>query len=1141
MRSFNILVLLLVTSLAAAGDRVQSLAAPLPAATLDPAVFAEWVDGTERPIGAKEPGDKSRHPQWLIFTDQAAPGHSGLRFGDSRQPGPRHLRVGFKNAVAIGSALVRGGGKLSVLRSDVPYPGDLANDDHWIAAERLVQRTVGNQEVAESDFALWTLPAITKTRALRFSHNTDLADKTFAGFVGGVYLLPERVANLAPQARAIGSTNDKDAPRLTNETNEGENSWSNLALREGDRRHAVSDQHPEWVILVWPTPVTLRGVGAFHPGFAGAEAQVYVGPAEAHPREAADGAWKTVKSFAGLKNRYPSLLPIDWLDFGADVKTRAVRLRITTPLPEGGHPHVVGHPRQGKRVWLGDLIAVRSLDNDKLSTAILPAAAESERPPIPIRFSMPEDGFATVVIDDQAGKRVRNLLADTFFKKGDHIVGWDGSDDLGRDVEAAKHGHYSIPTQFVSPGEYQVRGLWRKPVHIKYEMGIYTAGDPPWETGDKAGGWLANHSPPSAVLYVPDVPDKGPSMLIGSYVSEGTAGLAWVDLEGRRWKGQNWVGGNWTGAPFLARDAGLRRVAEHYAYVASAWSSGKTDKTKPLGEIRITGLTPKQDVPVIVHPFTPRFPRTEHMDWNTHIGGMAAHDGIVAVSLTGIDRILLVDALAGKVLGEHEVKSPRGLAFDRGGKLLALSDSSLVRLPVDGGKIGPSETLIEKLQDPQGITLDAKGNIAIAEHGDSHQVKLFDPQGKLLSVFGKAGAPRAGAYDPLHMNHPRGLSFDAQGRLWAAEEDEQPKRVSVWDASGALAKAFYGPAEYAGGGSVDPLDANKLYYHGMEFTLDRSRGTSELARVFYRQRETDLKLAFRSGTPETAVSVDGRRYFHNSFNSNPTGGHSTAFIFADRDGVAVPVAACGRASDWDVLRQEQFKSLWPAGANPKEFKNAKPAVFLWSDRNDDGRVQPDEVAIQAGSSGGVTVLRDLAFAVARFDGKAGRWPTQGFTAKGTPKYDMSRFTSFVEGAQNPPSSGGDQVLAGPDGWSIHTTAPKPFKAFGIGGAKNGEPMWTYPSMWPGLHASHSAPPPEGPGVIIGHTRLLGDFIHPKGSEPMWLLNGNHGPIYVFTADGLFVAELFHDMRLGKQWKMPRAEAGMLLDDLTPATRTSGRT
>jgi hypothetical protein len=43
---------------------------------------------------------------------------------------------------------------------------------------------------------------------------------------------------------------------------------------------------------------------------------------------------------------------------------------------------------------------------------------------------------------------------------------------------------------------------------------------------------------------------------------------------------------------------------------------------------------------------------------------------------------------------------------------------------------------------------------------------------------------------------------------------------------------------------------------------------------------------------------------------------------------------------------------------------------------------------------------------------------------------------------------------------------------------------------------------------------------------MFCVNGNQGNLYVFTADGLFVAELFHDIRNRPNWAMPRAERGM---------------
>ncbi len=49
---------------------------------------------------------------------------------------------------------------------------------------------------------------------------------------------------------------------------------------------------------------------------------------------------------------------------------------------------------------------------------------------------------------------------------------------------------------------------------------------------------------------------------------------------------------------------------------------------------------------------------------------------------------------------------------------------------------------------------------------------------------------------------------------------------------------------------------------------------------------------------------------------------------------------------------------------------------------------------------------------------------------------------------------------------------------------------------------------------------------------MWAVNGNQGNIYLFTADGFFVAELFRDVRVGKSWSMPIARRRMLLNDVS---------
>jgi hypothetical protein len=170
---------------------------------------------------------------------------------------------------------------------------------------------------------------------------------------------------------------------------------------------------------------------------------------------------------------------------------------------------------------------------------------------------------------------------------------------------------------------------------------------------------------------------------------------------------------------------------------------------------------------------------------------------------------------------------------------------------------------------------------------------------------------------------------------------------------------------------------------------------------------------------------------------------------------------------------------------------------------------------------------------AGFDGRAVRLAATGFTDCGAPLYELTAPEVLAEGAQRPVSSGGDQALANPSGWTIMTNAPEPYSAYGLGGVLRGEPRWSYPSLWPGLHASHEAAVPDRPGMIVGHTRLLGGWVRPRGEGgPMFCINGNMGNMYLLTADGLFVGTLFHDIRLRPNWAMPAATRGMDVTDVS---------
>ncbi len=780
--------------------------------------------------------------------------------------------------------------------------------------------------------------------------------------------------------------------------------------------------------------------------------------------------------------------------------------------------------------------------------------------PIPITVKLKEPGFVTLVIEDSEGRRVRNLISETPLPAGTNTLYWDGLDDLRRDGNAASHGVYHIPGSLVAPGSYTVRGLRRKAVDLVYEFTVYNPGAPPWHTAERTSEWLTNHTPPGTICFIPagaapvraGQTDAPAQVLIGSYVAEGGSGLAWVDLDGHKRYGQMWVGGVWTGAELIARDTGDKALPGVYAYVASSWKGDKYNDNQ--SELRLHKLV--NDTQRLAAPRDQRFgtgedPAVLKPTWKfpagvkAEIGGLAARNGLVLVSLTAMDALLVVDVAQAKTLGTMHLPAPRGLAFDASGQLLAVSGKQVVRLtlpPADklGQELAPVVLVAAGIQEPQQIALDAACNLYVTDRGASNQVKVFTPDGKPLRAIGTAGIAQAGPYDPTLMHNPKGLAVDDRAQLWVAEDDFQPKRVSVWSLDGKLLRAFYGPPIYGGGGVLDPQDKTLFHLGGMTFKLDWATGESRLTGIRYRPGPKDFQLPrgpHADGPPDTPIYTGGRTYYTNCFSSSPTGGTPVVCLWRDQRGVAVPAAAFGRAEVWEWLKDDAFKGRIPADPKrplkPGQAPSLTDVIFVWSDVNGDGVGQPEEVTLQRGTvASGVTVAPDLSLVT----GKAVRYAPQRFTPAGVPVYDLEKGEALCPDTQSPTSSGGGQVLMATNGWTVLTTAPKPFAPQSVGGARNGAPFWSYPSPWPGLHASHIAPPPEFPGEVIGTTRLLGPSftLDTPAHDELWAINGNKGSMYLFTTDGLFVATLFQDTRTpNSSWATElRAVRGMSVKQLT---------
>ncbi len=797
---------------------------------------------------------------------------------------------------------------------------------------------------------------------------------------------------------------------------------------------------------------------------------------------------------------------------------------------------------------------------------------EELHPPIPARFTLPEAGFVTLVIDDDKGQRVRNLIAETHFNAGEHTVWWDGADESSG-VRADPDGVFRTQGKLVQPGSYRIRGLWHKGVDIAYEFSVYTAGMPPWKTEDNKGRWLADHTPPTDVLFLPARNDTPAQMLITSFVAEGGDGLVFTDLAGKKQRGLRWVGGHWTGALYAARDASDRADPDVVAYTVSSWPIGSNQNLESA-ELRYVALTKKGDRPVLAHSFAragvKQAPAKIHSndDEKRYVAGLAANDGLLVASLDRHELLAFVDAKGGRAPVFAAVKDPRGVAFGREGRLLVLSGTKLLRYSIEKEAIlgnakpaevkgkneprdetikapsltaqielaAPETVIASGLEDPRQVTTDQQGNLYISDWGTSHQVKVFSPEGKLLRTIGAGGAPGARTYNTAQMQHPNGLSVTAESQLWVAEADYAPKRVSVWSAEGKLVNAFYGPPHYGGGGTIDHKDQSRFYYcdekfpAAMEFKLDWEKGADQLVSVFWRPETDDVQMPMNG--PQTPIYHEGQQYMTNMFVAHPTNSPSVVGLWIMRDGLARPVAAIGDAYEWAELRKPELKAALPAGVDVGEERRDRqekhPLLFAWSDKNGDVRVQVDELTfskLTEPRAGMLFLKPDLSITTTY--GRALK--PRGFTEQRVPLYDAGDAAIQTPIANVNWSSGARVLIEGASGWQVLTGDP-------LRGYKGGALKWTYPNAWPSLHSGHDAPPRQYYGQLIATTKPLGWPFTPQGSEvEMWAYNGDRGNAYLLSSDGLFVSQLFrdgHGEKDAKTWDALPAERGVKLTDRT---------
>jgi DNA-binding beta-propeller fold protein YncE len=143
--------------------------------------------------------------------------------------------------------------------------------------------------------------------------------------------------------------------------------------------------------------------------------------------------------------------------------------------------------------------------------------------------------------------------------------------------------------------------------------------------------------------------------------------------------------------------------------------------------------------------------------------------GTIWVADTGNDRVVRFStggAYLGAITG---IGTPRGIAVAPDGSRMYLVDGNAIGVwEADGSseieEFGGGGSKLGKLNAPAQITVDAAGNLWVADRGNN-RVQEFGPDGERLLAFGERGV------GPGQFIHPTGVSIDCQGLLTVTDSD----------------------------------------------------------------------------------------------------------------------------------------------------------------------------------------------------------------------------------------------------------------------------------------------------------------------------------------------------------------------------------
>ena len=727
--------------------------------------------------------------------------------------------------------------------------------------------------------------------------------------------------------------------------------------------------------------------------------------------------------------------------------------------------------------------------------------AEGPDGPVEISYEIPKDARVTVAINSTDGRRIRNLIAAQPRQKGRNFERWDGLDDDGKPVP---------------PGTYVMKGIYHDGIHVNWMFSFANPGNPTWETPDGKGAFYADHTSPRAAAA------GGGLVALSCPMGEAGKNIIVCDLEGQR---------QWGAHSRLYGINVALALGDQWLYVADVepvkgdWSRGKTFIWRceaKNGKYAPWERRDEQGQPILDLVIVPEGPADE-------CRAISWRDGRLAVLLGSQRKLVILDGKTGDLLQEIG-NLPEGIAggcWSPDGTFVIAAGGRLFRW--DTAKSAGTE-IASGLNGAYGVACDSEGFIYVSVREPDHQVKVFDPSGKPASEIGrKGGRPNHGRFDDLAMRNPGRIAVDSNGRIWVPEENNNPKRTSVWERNGKFVRDFVGTTSYAGAGAINPYDPGMGFSDNTVYKLDIETGSwRPVYSLGSRGDPADIFPCYVDSRIRCVVA-EGRTYVYATDTARGAG--EVHVMICDK-GEWRSVAHIGRVPGPKEARVEQWKKY-----EHPVFRDHDGQAYIWCDRNGDALVQPEEMefgSLPARSYywGQLPSPDGTVFYPGEDGQSVVRLPIVGWTACGAPEYRISAAVVVPFRNKIGPGGSGEGMIMGGSGGRVYMNR-SPLVIVG----PDGEILGTYPSRHVSVHGSHTAGAAR-PGYLIGPSSVLGTADFGGEIGEVFDLNGNLGENYLFTWDGLWIQSLFKDVRGGFETPV-QAVRGMPFDATTAGGESFG--